>query len=170
MQPATLLKPEILLVGLSFYGDPFDTSNMWSEDNHIGRTWQRLMSFLQKRPAAIQHRAALDIFYEVHIYGDETNTLGLFEVFVGVPVERIEALPVELSVKVLPATEYAVFTFSGEAIISDWVLEIDDWITAAGYERAYPYSAQCYDPRFKGLDRLADSVLDVYLPVRKAAA
>ena len=37
-----------MLVGLSFYGDPFDTSGVWTEENHIGRTWQRLMSYLEQ--------------------------------------------------------------------------------------------------------------------------
>ena len=170
MQPTILRKPEILLVGLPFYGDPFDTSNVWSEENHIGRTWKRLMGYLGQHGSAIKHRAALDIFYEVHIYGEETNTQGLFEVFVGVPVERIESVPVELSVKVLPATEYAVFTLQGEAIYSDWVMNIDRWLVEAGYERNHPYSVQYYDPRFKGLDQIADSTLDVCMPVRKATA
>ncbi len=170
MQPTILQKPEILLVGLSFYGDPFDASNVWTEENHIGLTWQRLMRYLEQHSQAIQHRAAPDVFYEVHIYGDETNTKGLFEVFVGVPVERLEAVPVELSVKALPATAYAVFTLEGEAIFSDWVMHIDNWLVEAGYERSHPYSVQYYDPRFKGLDQIADSVLDVYMPVRKAKA
>jgi len=170
MHPTILQESEILLVGLSFYGDPFDTSSVWTEENHVGRTWQRLMSYLGQHSSAIQHRAAPDVFYEVHIYGDETHTKGLFEVFVGVPVKRIEAVPIELSVKILPATSYAVFTLAGEAIFSDWVLHIDRWLVEAGYERSYPYSVQYYDPRFKGLDQIAESVLDVYMPVRKAAA
>jgi len=170
MQPLILQKTEILLAGFSFYGDPFDNSNVWTEENHIGRTWKRLMSYLGQHGDAIKHRVAPDVFYEVHIYGEETTTKGLFEVFVGVPIERLENVPVELSVKVLPATEYAVFTLVGEAILSDWVMNIDSWLTEAGYERSYLYSVQYYDARFKGLDQIADSVLDVYMPVKKATA
>jgi predicted transcriptional regulator YdeE len=171
MQPTLLQKPEILLVGLSFYGDPFDTSNVWTAENHIGRTWQRLMSYLGGRSDAIRHRLAPDVFYEVHIYGEETNSKGLFEVFVGAPVERLEATPLELLVKVLPATEYAVFTIQGEAIFDeDWITHTDEWLKEAGCERSYPYSAQYYDSRFKGLDQIAASTLDVYMPVRRAAA
>ncbi len=170
MQPTILQKEEILLLGLSFYGDPFDTSNVWTEENQIGLTWQRLMRYLEQHSQVIQHRVALDVFYEVHIYGDETNTKGLFEVFVGVPVERLEAVPVELLVKVLPATTYAVFTLEGQAILSDWEMKIDQWLAEAGYERSHPYSLQYYDPRFKGLDQIAESALDLYMPVRKAQA
>ena len=118
---------------------------------------------------AIQHRIAADVFYEVHIYGEETRTKGLFEVFVGVPVERLEAVSVGLLVKILPATPYAVFTLEGEAIFSDWDMNIDRWLADAGYERSHPYSIQYYDSRFKGLDQIADSTLDIYMPVRRAA-
>lgn len=170
MQPTILQKPEILLVGMSFYGDPFDTSGEWTEENHIGRTWKRLTAYLEKHPGAILHPVAPGVCYEVHIYGEETNTEGRFEVFVGIPVERLESVPVELSVKALPATLYAVFTLEGEAMMSDWVMHIDRWLSDAGYERAHPYSAQYYDARFKGLDRVAESALDVYMPVRPVAA
>jgi predicted transcriptional regulator YdeE len=170
MQPTILQEPEILLVGMSFYGDPFDTSGVWTEENQIGRTWQRLNTYLAKHSDAIHHRMATDVYYEVHVYGEETNTQGRFEVFAGVPVERLEAVPVELLTKVLPAAMYAVFTFEGQAILSDWVMHIDHWLTEAGYERSFPYSMTRYDARFKGLDQVGDSILDVYMPVRIASA
>jgi predicted transcriptional regulator YdeE len=168
MQPVIVQKPEILLVGLSFYGDPFDTSGVWTEENHIGRTWQRLMNYLARNSNAIEHRTPEDVSFEVHIYGEETSTKGLFEVFVGLPVERLEAVPVELLVKVLPATQYAVFTLEGETIFSDWDMVIDRWLAEAGYERSHPYSVQYYDSRFIGIDQIADSKLDIYMPVRRA--
>ena len=76
----------------------------------------------------------------------------------------------KLLVKILPATEYAVFTLQGEQISSDWHLEIDQWIAAAGYQRVHPYSFQYYVERFKGLDQIEESQLDVYMPVRKHIA
>jgi predicted transcriptional regulator YdeE len=36
----------------------------------------------------------------------------------------------------------------------------------AGYEMTGDYSFQRYDERFKGMDRIAESVLDVYIPVK----
>jgi predicted transcriptional regulator YdeE len=170
MQPTIVQKDEIILIGVSFYGDPFETSAGWTEDNQIGRLWQRLLTYLAENPDKIQHPVAEQASYEVHIYGPETMTKGLFEVFIGVAVEQLETVPVDLLVKVLPATKYAVFTLEGEKISSDWHLEIDQWIKAAGYEHAHPYSFQYYDARFKGLDRLAESQLDVYMPVKKRVA
>ena len=51
------------------------------------------------------------------IYNQETITKGIFEVFVGMQVDIIEGVPVELLVKVLPSTDYAVFTLEGEDIV-----------------------------------------------------
>jgi predicted transcriptional regulator YdeE len=127
------------------------------------------LTYFAENPGKILHPLPVQASYEVHIYGPETMTKGLFEVFIGVAVEQLEAVPVDLLVKVLPATEYAVFTLEGEKISSDWHLEIDQWIKAAGYEHAHPYSFQYYDARFKGLDQLAGSQLDVYMPVKKRA-
>lgn len=170
MQPTLLHKPEIILVGMSFYGDPFDSSGEWMEENHIGRTWKRLMACLTQHGEAIQHQVSPGVAYEVHIYGEETMTEGRFEVFVGVAVERLDALPVNVVAKILPATQYAVFTFEGEAILSDWVMHIDQWLMQAGLERAHLYSVQYYDERFKGMDRIAESTLEVWMPVCPVAA
>ncbi len=169
MQPTIVKKDEIILVGVSFYGDPFETSAGWTEENQIGRLWQRLMAYLGAHPDKIQHRVPIHASYEVHIYGPETMTKGLFEVFVGIAVEWLESVPVDLLVKILPAAEYAVFTLQGVQISSDWHLEVDAWITAAGYQRTHPFSFQYYDERFKGLDQITESLLDVYVPVVKLA-
>ena len=40
-------------------------------------------------------------------------------------------------------------------------------MSRSGYQRAYPYGFQRYDERFKGLDQIDESVLDVYVPIRK---
>jgi predicted transcriptional regulator YdeE len=170
MEPIIIEKPEILLVGMSFYGDPFETSAGWTEENQIGRLWQRLLNYLAENPDAIRERLSLDVSYEVHIYGPETMTKGLFEVFVGLPVEKLNSVPVDLLVKILPPVEYAVFTLTGKQIASDWHLEIHPWIEQAGYQQALPFSIQYYDERFKGLDQLEDSVLDVYMPVTRQKA
>lgn len=170
MKPTIVQKDEIILVGMSFYGDPFETSAGWTEENQIGRLWQRLLDYLADHVDAIRHRVADQVSYEVHVYGPETMSKGLFEVFVGIQVEKFEALPVDLLVKILPTSEYAVFTLEGEQIISDWHQEIDQWIRAAGYQVAYPFSFQYYDERFKGLDRIKESQLDIYMPVKNQIA
>lgn len=166
MEPIILEKKEIVLLGMSFYGDPFDTHSGWDEENEIGRLWYRFMNFLENNAAQISHLAHPEAGYEVHIYHPETITRGDFEVFVGLEVEKVENVPIELLIKVLPATTYAVFTFQGEEIVSDWVMQIDQWNSKAGYQRAHPFSFQYLDQRFKGVDNLAESELDVYMPIK----
>ncbi len=159
-------RPRLLLAGFSFFGDPFAFSDGWSMDNEIGRLWQRFMAFLaaheQQLPGMTPERA----MFEVHVEHPETRSQGRFEVFTGIAIEGFEALPVELVVKVLPPTTYAIFTLCGEAIIGDWGQRIyQEWLPQSAYCPAYPYSFQYYDERFKGLDRIEESVLDVYIPV-----
>ncbi len=166
MEPVIVEKPEIYLVGMSFYGDPFDTHSDWAGENEIGRVWTRFMRYLGENAEKIPPSAYEEAMYEVHVYNEETITKGLFEVFVGLQVENLAVVPLELVAKSLPATQYAVFTFEGEAISSDWHMEIDERITTAGYQRSHSFSFQYYDHRFKGVDNLAESVLDVYMPVK----
>ena len=170
MQPLITQKPEMLLVGMSFYGDPFSTHGGWEGENEIGRVWTRLMKFLEQNPDGIHSVTQPGVFYEVHIYNQETPTKGVFEVFVGVQIDQLQEVPVDLLVKVLPASQYAVFTLEGEEISSDWYQSIDQWIAEAGYQRANSFFFQYYDQRFKGVDRIEESILDIYMPVIPGAS
>ena len=68
-----------------------------------------------------------------------------------------------------------VFVFDGkppalkaEEITSDWSkLIYFDWIPSSGYYVPYQYGVQYYDQRFKGLDKIEESTLDVYVPIEK---
>jgi predicted transcriptional regulator YdeE len=151
---------------MSFYGDPFSQASGWSEDNEIGLLWKRFMAF---DLAAIKHRTALDTFLEIHIETPETAAKGVFEVLVGVRVERLEDVPVECVVKVVPAAQYAVFTLEGQQIVSDWSNALRDWLLSSGYARSHKYFVQSYDPRFKGMDKIDESALDAYIPIKRAA-
>jgi len=169
IQPVVCEKKQIILVGMSFYGDPFDSRAGWDDENEIGHLWVRFNKFLYAHKK--EKIAAYPPFYEVHIYTDETDEKGKFEIFVGAEADpaQIEKLPIELCVKVLPETQYAIFTFKGEEITSDWEKLLHDWLTTSEYESPYSYNFQYYDERFKGMDRIAESVLDVYVPVAKTA-
>jgi predicted transcriptional regulator YdeE len=166
VEPQLIDKDQIILVGLSFFGDPFKFSGGWTEENEIGRLWQRFMAYLQEEGAQIRHVKAGG-FYELHIDHPEMERTGEFEVFVGAEVDRLEDVPVRLSIKILPPTKYAVFTLAGQDIMADWLQEMTDWLTRSGYQRAYAYGFQLYDARFKGMDQIDGSVLDMYVPVRK---
>ena len=169
METKIVDKTSIILAGMSFYGDPFDSSDAWSEENQIGRLWQRLMTYLERHQDSLQEDMQQGASYEVHIYGPETETKGLFEVFVGLRISEVENVPFDLTIKVLPAATYAVFTLTGKRIIEDWEKEMKVWLEQQGYREAYPYNFQYYDARFKGMDRINESQIDVYIPIEKAA-
>jgi predicted transcriptional regulator YdeE len=169
MQPVVSEEKQITLVGMSFYGDPFDARAGWDDENEIGHLWKRFMKFLSSHQRETMGKP--QIFYEVHIYTAETREIGKFEVFVGVETDlaQLKTLPVELCVKVLPETRYAIFTFHGKEITTDWEKTLQDWLVTSGYESPYSYNFQYYDDRFKGLDRIDESSLDVYVPVVRTA-
>lgn len=167
VEPMIVERGQILLVGFGFFGDPFATSSGWTEENEIGRLWQRFMTYLEKEGDRIKRVKNREIRYEVHIGHGETDSTGNVEVFVGMEVEGLEDLPVQTLVKILPPTKYAVFTLKGEQITSDWARIIyHEWMPGSGYAEAHRYLFQLYDARFKGLDNVDESELDVYVPVR----
>lgn len=107
------------------------------------------------------------IAYEVHVYNEETMTTGVFEVFVGVELADVAQTPLDTVIKVLPATQYAVFTLHGQAIVGDWSKEIyQGWLPNSEYKLAHDFHIQYHDGSFKGFDRLDESSLDVYVPVK----
>jgi AraC family transcriptional regulator len=170
MEPRIVEQGRMLLVGFSFFGDPFADSGGWTEENEIGRLWQRLMAYLQTQGDRIRHASEAGVMYEVHVIDEEAMARGHFQVFAGLEVDALEDLPPELLVKVLPPTAYAVFTLRGAEIVSDWSTMMEGWLSSAGFEQAYPYGFQRYDERFKGMDQIEDSLLEAWVPVRRREA
>lgn len=165
-EPRLVDAPGMTVVGLNFYGDPFETSAGWTEENEIGRLWNRFIAFWEHRADEIPSVRYPDVMLEIHIWGDNTEVTGEFDVFVGVEVTALDHLPVPLLVKILPTTTYAMFTLEGDEITGDWAQSIyRGWMGQHGYRSAHPYMIQWYDSRFQGLDNVEASRLDVYIPV-----
>jgi AraC family transcriptional regulator len=167
MEPTIVEKRQMMLLGFSFFGDPFEFSGGWTEENEIGRLWKRFMAYWVEHQHRIKHVKTDLVMYEVHIEHEETKRTGEHEVFVGLEVEKLEDVPVEMSVKILPPVTYAVFTIQGEQITSDWPGMISEWMLPSGYRLAYAYNFQLYDERFKGLERIHESAIDVYVPIEQ---
>lgn len=166
MEPKVVHCEQIILVGFSFYGDPFAASGGWTEENEIGRLWARFFAYLEQHGSEIPPTACQDTSYELHITHDETLEKGHYEVFVGIQSPTIEDLPPQLSVKVLPAGQYAAATLRGSEITSDWAQGIyQEWLPKAGYVPVHDFMYELYDQRFKGLDQLDHSEVDIYIPV-----
>lgn len=152
--------PRLLLAGFSFFGDPFHSHAGWTEANEIGRLWQRLLAYWQASDRGDPPR----VMYEVHIQNSETPRTGEFEVFVGHVVDSPDEVPLELCLKQLPQTDYAVFTLQGSQMQQDEPL-VDNWLRANDYRVALPFFIERYDERYQGLERLEESVLEFLVPV-----
>lgn len=161
----------ILLVGMGFFGDPFSGASAWDVENEIGALWKRFMAFLAAAPDAVADRADGGTYwYELHIPAPETPRTGRYEVFAGVEVRGLSAVPVACSAKVLPAAEYAVLTVRGAEITGDWEGRLRGGIAGSlGRRVDGSFSFELYDARFKGMDRLPESELDCYIPLLPAS-
>ena len=53
MEPTIIERDKIILVGFSFFGDPFQAGE-WTEENEIGRLWNRFMAYLNNPPPALR--------------------------------------------------------------------------------------------------------------------
>ena len=170
MEPLIIHDTQIFLIGMSFYGDPFSKAQGWNEDNEIGNLWNRFSRFLYQNPEAIKNRTNYDAMMEIHVQTAESLEKGYFEIFVGAWVSNLEDVPLECIVKILPKTKYAIFSLQGQEITSDWEnLFLTQWLLDSSYELSAPYHLQLYDLRFKGMDRIEESIIEVYMPIRKQA-
>ncbi len=168
MNPEIISSAPILLAGLSFYGDPFQEAGGWSEENAIGQLWQRFTRLYEKYPEIINRLNTTSFNYEIHLETLETPQTGAYEVFVGFVVDAVTPEIAELSFKQLPEVDYAVFTLQGEAIRGNWSEEIfESWLKNSAYQSAASYLIERYDERFKGMDQIKESVMEVLVPVKK---
>ena len=159
-------QPDIHLAGVSFFGDPFSAHAGWTEENEIGRLWQRffrLREILKETaPKALSRR-----MYEVHLIGDEFLETGEYEVFLGYEITSREMVPPLMLRKSLPGGRRALFTVKGESIADmDCYASMQNWLEQQGLQREGGWTYNLYDDRFLGMDRLSESVLDVVIPVR----
>ena len=171
MKPEMVSKGKMYFVGMNYYGQL--TGEGWSEENPIGNLWKKITTFRKTKWNLIEDSVVdEDVAYEIHIWNEEEfKTTKCFHVFVGVEVEKIEDIPLELVSKVLPAGTYAVFSVKGTQITT-WEKDIyEEWLPQSEYEEVvfdgYQFHIQCYGKRFKGLDRIEESEIDVYIPVNR---
>lgn len=158
-------KQELLLAGYGFFGDPFTASAAWTEENEIGKLWKRFTSFCTQRTGEVPPSAVPHIGYEVHVWNQDIIETGHYEVFVGMEIRGIEGIPVDLTVKVLPAMKYAVFTLTGDQITKDLSMDMRGWLESAGLRQTATFIYNLYDGRYKGMNDLQESEIDVYVPV-----
>jgi predicted transcriptional regulator YdeE len=168
MKPKIIEMESLSLLGMNFYGDPFKNNNFWDEENEIGHLWNRFINYFKNNQKGFKRRIKTDVSLEIFIPSDDYKTHGVCEIFVGVIVDKLDIIPINCVAKKLPKCRYAVFTLKGEKINSDWQNKIfSEWLPQSEYELQYDFNIQYYDKRFKGIDQLNNSEIDVYLPIIK---
>lgn len=168
LNPKITKLPAIALAGFSFFGDPFHSHAGWTEENEIGRVWQRLTVFYDALSEELRHNVDERVWYEVHLEHPGSIEKGEWEVFVGYEIEKPEKHAIELTLKHIPAMTWAIFTLKGSQI-GNFDAEYKTWLAESRYEEALPLMIERYDERFKGPDRMDESELDYLVPVRKKA-
>jgi len=167
MEPKIIERGELIVAGMVFHGDPFRGGQGWTEENEVGKLWGRFGRFWDNQRDNIKNIVDPGKHYEIWVEPNDYKDTKESCLMIGVEIRKIKDLPFELSVKVLPASKYAIFTLKGDRIKSNWGDEIyKKWLPESGYQEAHKYLLEVYDDRFKGLDNLTDSELDVHLPIK----
>ncbi|MFX0184929.1 MAG: GyrI-like domain-containing protein [Candidatus Hodarchaeota archaeon] len=169
MEPTILENQIFRFLGCVFYGDPFHEAVEWSYENEIGKLWGRFMK-LHSKYSSLLKKICVDhnIAYELHLEPEEYETTRKYFVLVGVEVSYFEEIPLEMFVKILPKTDYVVFTTTMENKFERGGYIYKKWLPEHGYEQIFPYVIQLYDDRrYKGLED-PESEIDWFIPVKKS--
>jgi predicted transcriptional regulator YdeE len=151
VEPQIIKKPEIILTGIVGTGPSVN-------DIDIAGLWDR---FTKIQPG-IKHKIETKD-YELHI--EEEASPRMHFCLVGEEVTKIEALPLETFVKVIPDGTYALFTHHfSDGGYGDAFKAVYNWIKESDYKPAHAFDIQVYDNRFKGPSD-PESVIEIHIPV-----
>lgn len=157
---------EKLIIGMNFYGDPFSVGGSWSVDNAIGKLWQRYSVYLSKYSDQILHRVSPDESYECHVMDEGFEETGEYGVMVGVEVSSLNQQPVHLVSKVIPGKQYLVLILKGQEIVSDQQVFVNEiLIEHPDISVDARFFFEKYDKRFKGMNRIDESLVEIYIPL-----
>lgn len=151
MVPLFVEKPAMIFVGIIGCGSDVTQLDIYG-------LWQRFSEHQQSIKHQVKGKS-----YELHI--QEENIPSMHFCLVGVEVQKIQDMQMELFAKVIPACGYAVFTHHFKYGGFDYAFTAAyDWLKKSSYAAAYPFDIQCYDERFKGPDS-PESVVEIYVPI-----
>jgi AraC family transcriptional regulator len=169
MEPTILEDKIFRFLGCVFFGDPFHEAVEWSYENEIGKLWHRFMKLYEKYFSLLKKICRdHNISYELHLEPEEYKTTRKYFVLVGVEVSYFEEIPLEMFVKILPKTNYVVFTTTMENKFERGGYIYKTWLPEHGYEQIFPYVIQLYDHgRYKGLED-PESEIDWFIPIKKS--
>lgn len=171
MEVEIVEREPLVLLGVDYYG-PVRSAR--GEETPIDTLWNRFAAFCRNRWHTIEGLVVDDeVSYEVHMWNqEELEEEQHFLAFIGIEVEKLIKTPVELVGKIIPAGRYAKITLEGEEIDNWEELVYEDWLEDSDYQvklfGVYSLDYQRYDEdRFKGVDNLEESELDVFVPIEE---
>lgn len=156
----------IILLGLDFYGDPFSNSSWWSEENEIGQLWHRFYKSFMPVREKFQPYLINNAYYEMHIMNQDYKEKGHYEIFVGIQINDLPEDTLHYLVKKIKAQAFVKVCLSGEEILSDYYPELErQCVDLFGMKLSQEFMIQTYDERFKGMDKINESEMDVFVPL-----
>ncbi|MFW6144407.1 MAG: GyrI-like domain-containing protein [Candidatus Natronoplasma sp.] len=136
MEHELVKKEKMYLAGLQYHGAIKEEGT--SIEQHIDELWSRFAEFCREEWDSIEKKVVdPELSYEIQLWDrEELEEEGKLQIFVGVEVEDLDELPLELSGKVLPSSKYISFKLRGkeiktweEDILQGWFPEKDGyWI------------------------------------------
>jgi predicted transcriptional regulator YdeE len=151
MTPEIIERPKILLAGVVNCG-----KDVTSVD--IPDLWKAYM----KSESEIENRIE-GSWFELHV-GEKSGN-GIYSVLAGVQIEKIGELPVEVSLRVVPAGKYAHFAHHMKDGGFDKAFAgVDAWIQESR-AAVKDFGLQHYDRDFDPNNK--ESVLHIYIPLEK---
>jgi len=167
MEPKILDEKTFKLLGCVFYGNPFHSAQEWTYENEIGRLWERFGKLYYNYFNLFSKICKnWNVGYELHLETEEYRETKNYYVMVGMEVDNIEDIPLEMFVKILPKIKYIVFTTTMQNKNEVGFYIYKKWLSENGYEQSYPYLIQGYDrERYKDLND-PKSEIDWYIPVK----
>ncbi len=149
MKPEIVERPSVLLAGVINCGKgvtDIDIHGLWN--------------VYAKSESAIQNRVE-GMWYELHVGTKLGN--GIYSVIVGVEVMELVELPIEISLRVVPAGEYAYFSHCmKDGGFSEAFDKVEAWVNESG-TKVKDFGLQLYD---KDYDPKNDnSILHICIPL-----
>ena len=166
MEPNIINREQFLIVGMVYYGNPFQEIEVTPDQNEVGKLWARFSTYYDNNPQVFKGEVNPKVGWELHITTDEYEDTKEYYVMVGVEMSEIADLPLPTFAKVLPAGQYAVFTLKGEEMVKDWCKAIyKEWLLSSDYKEAFQCTIERYDgDRFKGWGD-PESEVDIWVPI-----
>lgn len=151
MEPEIVERQKLLLAGITNCGRDV-------ADIDIKGLWTVYLKCEPRIPNRVK-----DTWYELHVGSELGN--GIYSVVAGAGVSKIGELPVDVSLRIVPAGKYAHFVHRiGDGGFKEAFARAEAWMKGSGTE-VENFGLQLYDRDFD--PQRGDSILHIYIPLKR---